>query len=143
MPDLPVAVGQTCTFAKTVTETDVVMFAGISGDFAPVHTNAEYMEGTSYGQRIAHGALLVAYMSTASTKIADSWADPAITAVSLGYDRVRFLAPVFLGDTVTVTYRVAEVDHERMRGHSAIEVTNQNGETVAVAQHIIKWVKND
>lgn len=143
MAELPVKMGQTVTFSKTVTETDVVMFAGISGDFAPPHTNAAYMETTSYGQRIAHGALLVGYMSTASTMIADGWGDPEVTAVSLGYDGIRFVAPVFFGDTVAVKYTVAELQPERMRAVAEIEVTNQRGEVVAVAKHIIKWVKND
>jgi acyl dehydratase len=62
------------------------------------------------------------------------------TPVSLGYDRIRFIAPVFLGDTVTVTYTIAEVDPLRRRSRSRIEVANQQGETVAVAEHILKWV---
>ena len=62
------------------------------------------------------------------------------TPVSLGYDRIRFTAPVFFGDTITVTYRVAEIDPVRRRSKSAIEVSNQNGEVVAVAEHILKWV---
>jgi acyl dehydratase len=62
--------------------------------------------------------------------------------VSLGYDRIRFLGPVFIGDTVTVTYRIAEVDAERRRSRSEIEVRNQDGELVAVAQHILKWTPN-
>ena len=60
--------------------------------------------------------------------------------VSLGYDRIRFTAPVHINDTVSVTYTVAQIDEERRRALSDIEVVNQRGETVAVAQHIIKWV---
>ena len=63
--------------------------------------------------------------------------------MSLGYDRIRFVAPVFLGDTVTVTYTITEVDPLRRRSRSRIEVTNQHGETVAVAEHILKWVRKD
>ena len=62
------------------------------------------------------------------------------TPVSLGYDRIRFTAPVFLGDTITVTYTIAEIDPTRRRSRSRIAVTNQRGETVAVAEHILKWV---
>ena len=62
------------------------------------------------------------------------------TPVSLGYDRIRFTAPVYINDTVSVTYTVAEIDEERRRALSDIEVVNQRGETVAIAQHIIKWV---
>lgn len=142
MPKLPLKIGQEFSFAKTVSETDVIMFAGISGDFAPVHTNEAYMAGTAFGRRIAHGALLVGYMSTASTKAAEHAPSDTMTAVSLGYDRVRFVAPVFMGDTVTVGYRIAQVDEDRARAVADIEVVNQDGKTVAVAQHQIKWVAN-
>ena len=65
------------------------------------------------------------------------------TPVSLGYDRIRFVAPVFIGDTITVHYTVAETDPERRRSQSDITVTNQKGDTVAVARHILKWVPNE
>ena len=64
-----VAVGDEVTFSKTVAESDVYLFAGITGDLAPNHVDAEYMKRSAYGRRIAHGALLVGYMSTASTRI--------------------------------------------------------------------------
>ena len=62
--------------------------------------------------------------------------------MSLGYDRVRFLAPVFIGDTVTLTYTIAEVDAQKRQSLADIEVVNQNGVRVAVARHILRWVKN-
>jgi 3-hydroxybutyryl-CoA dehydratase len=65
------------------------------------------------------------------------------TPVSLGYDRVRFLAPVFIGDTVTLTYTIAEVDTQKRQSVSDISVTNQNGTLVAVARHILRWVANN
>ena len=101
-----------CASPKTVSESDVYLFAGITGDFAPNHVDEEYMRGTPYGRRIAHGALLVGFMSTASTMMVERHGGLAQdeTPVSLGYDRIRFIAPVFLGDTVTVTYTIAEVD---------------------------------
>jgi acyl dehydratase len=64
------------------------------------------------------------------------------TPVSLGYDRIRFLAPVFIGDTITVTYTIAAIDPARRRSRSEIAVTNQDGTLVAVGQHILKWVAN-
>jgi len=64
------------------------------------------------------------------------------TPVSLGYDRVRFLAPVFIGDTVTLTYTIAEVDAQKRQSLADIEVMNQNGVLVAVARHILRWVEN-
>src|SRR5690242_20760740 len=115
MSEFYVAIGDTTTFTKTVGEYDVYAFAGISGDFAPNHVNKAYMEKSSYGGLIAHGALLVGYMSAASTLMADkSRSDPAVTGVSLGY-RMRFLAPVFFGDTITVTYTIASIDREKLR----------------------------
>ena len=63
-----VEVGHEVSFSKTVGETDVYLFAGITGDLAPNHVDAVYMAKSSYGRRIAHGALLIGYMSTTSTK---------------------------------------------------------------------------
>ena len=64
------------------------------------------------------------------------------TPVSLGYDRIRFIKPVYINDTVTVTYTISEVDTKQRRSVSNIEVVNQTGDTVAVAQHILKWVSD-
>lgn len=140
-----VKVGDTYRFAKTVGETDVVMFAGITGDFSDTHINDQYMkERSNLGGRIAHGALLVGYMSTASTlSIAHIIHQEGLDdfPVSAGYDRIRFLKPVPLGDTVTVIYTVASIDKERGRSVAKIEVINQDGELKAVAEHIIRWAK--
>ena len=136
--------GDAVTFAKTVGESDIYMFAGITGDLSVNHVNEQYMAGTKYGHRIAHGALIVGYMSTCSTMMIDKCrgATRETTPVSLGYDRVRFLAPVFIGDTVTLTYTIAEVDPQKGQSLADIEVMNQNGVRVAVARHILRWVKN-
>ena len=100
--------------------------------------------GTHYGRRIAHGALLVGYMSRASTMIAEKIAGESATVypVSLGYDRVRFLKPVFIGDTITVTYVVAASDRAKSRTSATVEVLNQAGEIVAAATHIMKWLSD-
>ena len=136
--------GQNASFSKTVSESDVYLFAGITGDLSPNHVNLEYMKGTPYGRRIAHGALLVGYMSTASTMILQKYPDASkdATPVSLGYDHVRFIKPVFINDTITVNYAVEEYDDARDRSIAHIEVVNQYGDTVAVAEHIMKWVPN-
>jgi len=145
MEDYHVAVGETVSFSKTVGETDVYMFAGITGDFSGNHVNEEYMKQSRYGKRIAHGALMVGYMSTTSTMMIDRCVRQGIdsTPVSLGYDRVRFVGPVFFNDTITVTYTIKEIDRERNRSRAAIEIINQNGDTVAVAEHILAWVAKD
>lgn len=130
--------GSTVTFAKTVGETDVYLFAGISGDLGPNHVNEQYMSTTRFGRRIAHGVLLIAYMSTCSTKLIEAAGNSP--TVSYGYDKVRFVKPVFIGDTVTVTYAVASVDAERGEIRSDVTARNQDDEVVAVATHILRKV---
>lgn len=143
MESFYVAVGDKVSFSKTVSESDVYLFAGITGDLAPNHVDEEYMKRSGYGRRIAHGALIVGFMSTASSlAIAKSRNGGNETPVSLGYDRIRFLAPVYLGDTVTVAYEIVDLDEERRRSVADIRVFNQTEELVAVAQHILKWVAN-
>ena len=142
--DFHVAVGDQVQFAKTVGESDVYLFAGITGDLSSNHVNEEVMRRSSYRRRIAHGALLIGFMSTTSTMMIEQsgGVGAAETPVSLGYDRIRFLAPVYIGDTVTVTYRIAEIDPARRRSRSEIAITNQDGTLVAVGQHLMKWVAN-
>ncbi|MEJ2057911.1 MAG: MaoC/PaaZ C-terminal domain-containing protein, partial [Desulfofustis sp.] len=138
------AVGCRVTFSKTVGESDIYLFAGITGDLSPNHVDREFMKKTVYGRRIAHGSLLIGYMSTASTMILQKYPaeDQEMTPVSLGYDRIRFLKPVFINDTITVSYEIEAVDSIRKRSTSNIEVTNQHDELVAAAKHILKWVPN-
>ena len=126
----------------TVSESDVYMFAGITGDFSPNHVNKAYMEKSSYGRLMAHGALMVGFMSTVSTMAIAHTREADETPVSLGYDRIRFLKPVFLGDTITVEYEFTEIDVERKRSTADIRITNQDGELTTVGQHILKWVPN-
>ena len=97
----------------------------------------------SHAVTIRRQYLARSVICTSTQIIAHARADSDETPVSVGYDRVRFLAPVFLGDTVTVRYTIAEVDLDRRRSVSSIEVTNQDGDLVAVASHILQWVAND
>jgi acyl dehydratase len=141
-----VSVGQEVEFSKTVGETDVYLFAGITGDFSSNHVNEHAMRQSKYGQRVAHGALMVGFMSTGSTRIIEAFGGSALgraTAVSLGCDRVRFIAPVFIGDTITVRYRITRIEPERDRSYGTIAIVNQHGTEVAVADHILKWVPVD
>ncbi len=143
MSNFYVAIGDSSSFTKTVSEFDVYQFAGITGDFAPNHVNKAYMEKSSYGRLQAHGALMVGFMSTASSLAIAKTRDGADeTPVSLGYDRLRFLAPVYFGDTITVAYRISAVDVAARRSTGDITVMNQDGTLVAVGTHILKWVKN-
>jgi 3-hydroxybutyryl-CoA dehydratase len=137
-------IGDTVTFSKTVGESDVYMFAGLTGDLSQNHVDEQFMSHSIYGHRIAHGALMVGFMSTASTRMIEESLKKGIdsTPVSLGYDGVRFLKPVFFGDTVTVTYVISEIDEQRRRSLANIEIKNQNGDLVAVGKHITKWTLN-
>jgi 3-hydroxybutyryl-CoA dehydratase len=136
--------GDKVSFAKTVGETDIYLFAGITGDFSVNHVNEQYMSQSSYGRRIAHGALLVGFMSTCSTMMIEACKGTSSgeTPVSLGYDRVRFLKPVFIGDTITLTYTIESVDAANRQSQANIDAHNQRGELVGVAKHILRWVKD-
>ncbi len=127
-------VGAQAEFAKTVGETDVTLFAGLTGDFAPHHINAEYMRSRPEGQRVAHGALTLSLASTAASKLC---ADYGLTALSYGYDRVRFLAPVFLGQTVTTRYEVESVDIEKQTAYCQVRATTEDGRLCMVAVHVL------
>lgn len=145
MSDFYVRPGQEVMFSKTVGEADVYMFAGITGDFSSNHVNEQVMSHSKYKRRIAHGAMMVGFMSTASTRMIEEHAgvSKTETAVSLGYDKIQFLGPVFFGDTVTVRYKIKEIDAAKRRSRSEISVVNQNGDLVVVGEHILKWVPNN
>lgn len=130
-------IGRRVTFSKTVSESDVYLFAGITGDLSPNHVDEEYMRKTSYGRRIAHGALAVGLMSNTSTRVLDNVAG---TWVSYGYDKVRFPAPLFIGDTVTVTYEIVDRDPAQKKTFAKVTCTTQTGAVVAAAIHIMKQV---
>ena len=137
------ALGATVSCTKTVSESDIYLFAGITGDFSPNHVDEAAMSRTEYGGRIAHGALLVGYMSRASTLIGDRCL--ALMAehypVSLGYDRIRFLAGVRIGDTITISYRIESVDAAKMRTNAAVSIHNQSDTCCAVAIHVMRWLQ--
>jgi 3-hydroxybutyryl-CoA dehydratase len=122
----------TTSRGRTVTEADIVNFAGLSGDFVELHMNEEYAKRGPFGRRIAHGALIFS-ISTGLTVQMIRDHEPIIAFY--GIDKLRFVAPVFIGDTVHVTKRVAEKQtKEGSRGVVTFEtnVLNQNGEPVVV-----------
>jgi acyl dehydratase len=133
--DIPIGLRTRVT--KTVSESDVYLFADITGDRDPNHVDEEYCRKTSLGQRVAHGALIIGYTSAASTMVLQDFDRPM---VSVGYDRIRFLKPVFFGDTLTIDYEITGIDRERERTIAKIEVTNQSGQLVAAATHIMQLI---
>ncbi|MCA0317200.1 MAG: MaoC family dehydratase [Proteobacteria bacterium] len=134
--------GDTATFAKTITEADLVLFSGLTGDFDPIHVNEAYAATTPFGRRIAHGALVMGLLSTTASMMSRRSVERGTTgtSVSLGYDRIRFLKPVFIGDTLTARYTVEEIDAAAARSRSKVEVVNQDGEICLAGTHIMKWV---
>jgi acyl dehydratase len=129
-----VQVGASATFTKTVSEADVYLYAGITGDFSPNHVDEVYMRAGRYGRRIAHGTLLVGFMSAASARLYLG------RTVSLGYDRIRFTAPVYFGDTITTEYRIREIDTEKRRVYADLTCRNERGETVAAGVNVRAFV---
>jgi 3-hydroxybutyryl-CoA dehydratase len=103
------SVGMTASFAKTVTEADIVMYAGVSGDTNPVHLDQVYAEGTMFKGRIAHGMLSASFISTVlGTKL------PGPGAIYVSQS-LKFKAPVRIGDTVTARVTVLETFPEKRR----------------------------
>ncbi|MBL8700034.1 MAG: MaoC family dehydratase [Alphaproteobacteria bacterium] len=140
--DFFVAVGDTAEFTKTIGETDIAMFSAVSGDFDPIHVDEEYAKRSQFGRRIAHGGIATSLFSTTSSRIsqlAKRRGAPGVS-VSLGYDRIRFLAAVYPGDTLTARYVVSRLDPERGRSHADLVVVNQRGEKVCVGEHVMKWL---
>ncbi len=136
----PLGLGARSEFSKTISESDVYLFAGITGDLAPVHVNEEFMRSSPYGQRIVHGVLIMGLMSTTVTRILEKAEPSDRVGVSLGFDGARFVKPVFIGDTVTVQYEVSEIDESKNRSLARVEAFNQSRELVCKATHIMKWV---
>ncbi|HXR76069.1 MAG TPA: MaoC/PaaZ C-terminal domain-containing protein [Bryobacteraceae bacterium] len=124
------------TGGRTITEADIVIHAGQTGDFYPHHMDAEWCRTQPFGQRMAHGTLVfsVAVGMTAGA------INPR--AMSYGYDRLRFVKPVFIGDTIQVTVTVKEKrDDPKRPNHGIIvetcQVLNQRDETVLVCEHLL------
>lgn len=118
------AVGDSASTAKTISESDVYMYAGITGDFNPAHVDEQYATGTRFGERIAHGMLSAGLISAViGTQL------PGPGTIYMGQD-LKFTAPVHIGDTITATIIVKEVDVERNRAVLKTVCLNQNGKKV-------------
>lgn len=131
------AIGETRrSVGRTITEADVVLHAGQTGDFFPHHMDAEWAATQPFGRRIAHGTLIL------SVAVGMTAGDINPQAMSYGYDRIRFIRPVFIGDTITVSAEITEKAEHPKRAdthgyvHEVVTVTNQGGETVLVLTHL-------
>jgi len=123
------------SLGRTITETDIVLHAGQTGDFFPHHMDAEWSAGQTFGARIAHGTLILAVaVGMTATEINTE-------AFSYGYDRIRFVAPVFIGDTLTVTATISGLrPHPHRSGSGIVEEAvvahNQHGTVVLALVHL-------
>ena len=119
---------------RTVTETDIVMFAALTGDWTELHTNAEYMKQSIFGQRIAHGLLTLSIANGLAQRI--SGRAPIDIVAFLGMDKIKLSLPVFIGDTIRVELEVTEARTSQSRPDTGIlrfrnTVKNQNNQEVA------------
>jgi acyl dehydratase len=142
MPDCyfdEIEIGQKwVTQARTITETDVVSFASLSGDWHSIHTDQEYAAATSFGQRIAHGFLVLSI----ATGMVPARRETVLALY--GLDRVRFIAPVFIGDTVHLEMEATE-KRERDDGTGVVafdfRMVNQRDKPVIVCVYKL-WMTN-
>jgi acyl dehydratase len=126
------------TGGRTITGADVANFAGVSGDFNHLHTDAERMRDSEFGGRIAHGMLVLSVATGLIWQTRDDAERNAVVAF-YGIDALRFVAPVFVDDTVHLVVEVIDTearDHPLANGvvRYAIDVRNQNGETVLACE---------
>lgn len=129
---------RTVTQGRTLTEADVVNFAGVSGDFNHLHTDAAAMADSAFGERIVHGALLFAVMTGLLWQSRDEATREAVVAF-YGVDRLRFTAPAYLGETVHAEVEVAEKtrrEHPEATGvvRYDTELRTDSGRTVLAAE---------
>jgi 3-hydroxybutyryl-CoA dehydratase len=126
-----IKVGDIAEFAKTVTETDVYLYAGITGDFNPAHVNEAYAKNTFFKTRIAHGMLTAGFISAI---LANQLPGPGTIYLK---QELSFLAPVRMGDTVTGRVEVLELIAERNRVRLKTSCTNQDGVMVLDGEALV------
>lgn len=124
------------TLGRTITETDIVLHAGQTGDFYPHHMDMEWCKTQEFGQRVAHGTLIFSVAVGMSADIVNP------LAFSYGYDRLRFIKPVFIGDTIHVRVTITDKrEHAKRADHGMVvekcEVLNQRQEIVLVCEHLL------
>lgn len=124
------------TSGRTITETDIVLHAGQSGDFYPHHMDAQWCQGQEFGQRIAHGTLII------SVSVGMGAGEVNMAAFTYGYDRIRFVRPVYIGDTLHVKITVHEKRDYPKRPDlglvvERLEAMNQRLDVVLVLDHLL------
>jgi acyl dehydratase len=125
-------IGQAAEFSKTVTETDVAFFTAISGDFNPLHVDAQYAANGPFGARVAHGPLTLALSASVLGMRLPGLGTIAVT------NRIQYLKPVYIGDTITSHVEVVALDRDRNRATMGLSWRNQAGELVAEGEAVVK-----
>lgn len=124
-------IGDSASFSKTISESDVYLFAGISGDFNPMHVNEEFAKLTPFKTRIAHGALPQSLIAPVL-----GMQLPGLGTVALEMS-CRFMAPTFFGDTVTATGEVIEKLEDKKWVRMKLTWINQKFETIAEGEALV------
>jgi acyl dehydratase len=123
------------TMGRTITETDIVLHAGQTGDFFPHHMDEEWCKTQPFKKRIAHGTLIFSIAIGLTANYINE------ASMTYGYERLRFTKPVFIGDTIKVKVTIKDKKDHKKPGFGliteGIEVSNQNNETVMVCDHIL------
>jgi 3-hydroxybutyryl-CoA dehydratase len=126
------SIGDAASFRKTISESDVYLFAGITGDLNPVHVDAEFAKTTPFGARVAHGPLTFSLCAgLLGTEL------PGVGTIAVT-NEVTYEAPVYIGDTIAVRVEVAALDAERNRATMAVIWKNQDGRQVASGTMVVK-----
>jgi acyl dehydratase len=123
------------TGGRTVTETDIVIHAGQSGDFFPHHMDEEWCKTQPFKKRIAHGTLIFTIAVGLTAHVINE------VAMTYGYDRLRFIKPVFIGDTIKASVTISNIKDHKKPGFGLVtelvEVVNQHNELVMVCEHVL------
>jgi 3-hydroxybutyryl-CoA dehydratase len=124
-------IGERASFTKTVTEADVTTFAGLIGDFNPIHVDAEYARKSRFGQRVAHGMFTGGLISAV---LGNRLPGPGAVYLS---QQIEFLAPVFIGDTITATAEVAAWRPDKRIITLKTDAYNQAGKQVVTGKAVL------
>ncbi|MBP2639742.1 MAG: dehydratase [Firmicutes bacterium] len=132
-----IEIGETASITKMISEADIVNFAGIIGDFNPIHVNPEYAKNTMFGERIAHGMLTASFISTVV-----GCCLPGINALYLSQE-TKFVKPVKIGDTITAIGEVIEKNDAKRRFTMRTIVKNQRDEVVIDGKAVVMCMKKE
>lgn len=126
------SVGDAAESSKTITETDIALFAAVTGDFNPVHMDAVFAASTPFGARVAHGPITLSLSAGILGMRLPGVGTVAVT------NHIDYLKPVYIGDTITTHVEVAQLDPERNRATMSLRWTNQDGDVVAEGEAVVK-----